>query len=424
MKMQINNVCDEPAIMGTELQEPLNCALGRGIAVALLTGCQDRHYAFGLATALASRGISVDIIGSDEIDSPELHQSPNLNFLNFRRRQSETASFSSKLEKLVGYYAKLLVYITVSSPGILHVLWNGRLELFDRTVLMLYYKVLRKKVVFTAHNVNQGRRDAKDSWLNRTTLKVQYRLCDHIFVHTQKMKDELCGDFGVAESVVTVIRYPVNNAFPDTDLTAAAAKQRLGLKPQDRAILFFGRLVPYKGIEHLLEAFRLLVANDPKCRLIIAGEPKKGAETYLNEIQSFLGSMLDPDLAILKAEFIADEDLELYFKAADIMVLPYKEIFQSGVLFLAFSFGLPVVATDVGSFREEILEGSTGFLCQPADPASMAAALKLYFASSLYRDLESRRRQIADYARAHHSWEAVAESTYSVYRKISTVNAT
>ena len=98
--------------------------------------------------------------------------------------------------------------------------------------------------------MNQARRDAKDSLLNRLTLKIQYRLCDHIFVHTQKMKDELCQDFGVAEKAVTVIRHPINNAFPDTELTPTEAKRRLGLREDEKTVLFFGRIRPYKGIEH------------------------------------------------------------------------------------------------------------------------------------------------------------------------------
>ena len=392
---------------------------GRRIRVAILTGCQDRHYAFGLAMALAAEGIFVDVIGSDDIDSPEFHECPNMRFLNFRERHTKRSTFPGKVWELVEYYAKLIAYAAFSRPKVLHILWNNKVEWFDRTILMLYYKIVGKKIVFTAHNVNQARRDSKDSWFNRTTLKVQYRLCDHIFVHTHKMKDELCSDFGVAEEAVTVIRYPINNAFPDTDLTPADAKRRLGLEQHERAILFFGRLMPYKGIEHLLEAVRLLLDGRPDYRLIIAGEPKKGAEKYLLEIHSALHRLFDEEQVILKAEFIADRDLELYFKAADVMVLPYKEIFQSGVLFLAYSFGLPVVATDVGSFRDEILEGSTGFLCRPGEPADMAAAVERYFASNVYRDLASRRREIRDFAFSSHSWAAVADLTCKAYSQLS-----
>ena len=107
--------------------------------------------------------------------------------------------------------------------------------------------------------------------------------------------------------------------------------------------------------------------------------------------------------------------MELYLKAADVLVLPYKEIFQSGVLFLAYSFGLPVVATDVGSFREEIVEGRTGFLCKPGDPAELAKAIETYFASDLYKNLKVRRQEIKDYAEANHSWNAVADLTRNAY---------
>jgi len=110
--------------------------------------------------------------------------------------------------------------------------------------------------------------------------------------------------------------------------------------------------------------------------------------------------------------------MELYFKAADVLVLPYKEIFQSGVLFLAYSFGLPVIATDVGSFREDIVEGYTGFLCKPSDPIDMARAIEAYFASDLFKDLKVRRQELKDYVNANHSWRAVAELTREAYAQI------
>ena len=74
--------------------------------------------------------------------------------------------------------------LPAAQPKIFHILWNNKFEFFDRTLLMLYYKLLGKKIVFTAHNVNIRKRDGNDSWLNRFSLKIQYQLVDHIFVHT------------------------------------------------------------------------------------------------------------------------------------------------------------------------------------------------------------------------------------------------
>jgi glycosyltransferase involved in cell wall biosynthesis len=417
--MQMSSVSEKSPAKELEIQERAIFNSPLRIEIGLLTGCQDRPYAFGLAMALISKGVSLDIIGSDEIDSPELHTTPNVRFLNFRGNQRSNANFAEKLSKLLVYYVRLIRYAARSKPKTLHILWNNKFEFFDRTILMLYYKMLGKKIVLTAHNVNQARRDSKDSWLNRTTLKIQYRLCDHIFVHTQKMKDELCQDFDVPENAVTVIRHPVNDAFPDTELTPIEAKRSLGLRVDEKAILFFGRIRPYKGIEYLLDAFRILSADGrANYRLIVAGEPKKGSEEYLHEIRQSIKKDFNQGQVILRIQFIPDEEMELYLKGADVLVLPYREIFQSGVLFLAYSFGLPVVATDVGSFREEIVEGSTGFLCKPGDPAELAKAIETYFASDLFKNLRVRRPELKDYANANHSWRAVAELTRNAYVKM------
>ena len=108
---------------------------------------------------------------------------------------------------------------------------------------------------------------------------------------------------------------------------------------------------------------------------------------------------------LLRADFIPDDEAEVYFKAADVLVLPYKHIYQSGVLFLGHSFGLPVLAADVGSLKDEIVEGKTGFVFRPEDPVDLCQAIERYFASDLYADLDTRRREIRDYAAERHSWD-------------------
>ena len=415
--MRTNSVAEKSLAENIELERQIIPDSQLGIEIGLLTGCQDRPYAFGLAIALISKSVSVDMIGSDKEDSPELHVTAGLRFLNFRGSQEQSLPFTKKLSKILVYYARLLRYTARFKPRMLHILWNNKFEYFDRTLLMLYYKLLGKKIALTVHNVNQAKRDLRDSLLNRLTLRMQYALSDHLFVHTKKMKDELREDFGVAEKAITVIRHPINNAFPDTDLTPEKAKRQLAIKENEKTILFLGRIRPYKGIEHLLTAFQQLVKHDAAYRLIIAGEPKKGSEEYLDEIRGIVTRDFSQGEIILKFQFIPDEQMELFLKAADVLVLPYKDIFQSGILFLAYSFGLPVVATDVGSFREEIVEGETGFVCKPGDVDDLAGTLQKYFASDLYRGLDTRRSEIRAYARRVHSWDAVAELTRKAYEE-------
>jgi len=417
--MKMSSIAEKSSAAEVDIQTSSVCGSSSEIEVGLLTGCQDRHYAFALAMGLISKGICLDVVGSDEVDSPELHTAPNLRFLNFRGSQRNNANVVQKISKLLVYYVRILRYVLQSSAPILHILWNNELEIFDRTIMMLFYKMCGKKIAFTAHNVNGAKRDRKDSLVNRGTLRIQYRLCDHIFVHTQKMKSELCHDFGVAAEAVTVLRYPINNAVPNTNLTPLNAKRRLGVRDDEKAILYFGKIRPYKGIEYLLDAFRLIGA-DPHAnyRLIIAGEPKKGSEEYLYGIEQSVESSFIRERVMMKTQFIPDEEMELYFKAADVLVLPYKEIFQSGVLFVSYGFGLPVIATDVGSFREDIVEGSTGFLCKPGDPADMAKVVERYFASDLFKNLNVGRYELMEYANVNHSWNAVADSTRRAYAQM------
>ncbi len=389
------------------------------VGVALLTGGTDRHYAYGLALSLVADGVRLEVVGGADVDGPEMHSTPGLNFLNLLQRREPEAGVVKKVTRLLAYYLRLIAYARRARPKVFHILWNNRIEWFDRTLLMLYYRMMGKKIVVTAHNVNRARRDGRDSLSNRLTLRIQYHLAHHIFVHTGKMKEELVRDFGVRGKAVTVIPYGINNAVPPTELTAAEAKHRLGISSFEKTILFFGNMRPSKGLHDLLAAFEELLAKDARYRLIVAGEPIKGHNHYWQRTRQALRRLEESGNVIVRNERIPDQDIALYFTAADVLALPYTEIFQSGVLFLGYSFGLPVVATDVGELKEDIVEGRTGFLCRPGDPDGLAGAIEKYFESDLFREMESRRQEIRDYAAARHSWSEVSAITHAVYRELS-----
>jgi glycosyltransferase involved in cell wall biosynthesis len=395
--------------------KPLGAA--RDISVALLTGGGDKPYAFGLSMELLSKGASLDLIGSDDLDFPEFRNKPEVNFLNLRGDQRSDTSTIEKVSRVLKYYIKLIRYAATSRAMIFHILWNNKFQVFDRTLLMLYYKLLRKKVAFTAHNVNAGRRDSKDTPLNRLTLRIQYRLADHVFVHTTKMKDELTEEFGVQGTRITVIPFGINNAVPNTCISQSEARQRLGIPGDKKTILFFGNITPYKGLEYLVAAFRKVLARRDDCRLIISGRPVN-CEKYWDDVREKIVNEVKEGSIFLRADFIPDNETELYFKAADVLVLPYTHVYQSGVLFLGYSFGLPVLVSDVGSLQEEVIEGKTGFVFKPEDPTDLARTIERYFASDLFKDLSRRRREIRDFAVERHSWNVVGQQTMAVYAEL------
>lgn len=389
----------------------------RPIWIALLTGGGDRHYAFGLATALISEQVNVDVIGGDEVYSAEMNSTPGLNFYNLRRHVRPNANIFEKASRTAVYYMQLMFYAATAKPKVFHILWNNRFEYLDRTLLMLYYRLLGKQIVLTAHNVNAGARDGADTKFNRLTLKIQYSLASHIFVHTEKMKAELMDSFHLRKTAVSVIEYGINNAIPNTDLSPDEARAQLGINACEKTILFFGNLAPYKGVEYLVSALEeVVVGSESDYLLIIAGRPKKGCEEYVEQIQHAL--RVSHLRSLSRIELIPDEDVEMYFKAADVLALPYTHIFQSGVLFLGYSFGLPAIGSDVGSLKDSIIDGVTGFICRPNDSSDLASAIRRYFSSELYASLRSRRREIRDYMEEKHSWAAVSKVTKSVYARL------
>lgn len=396
----------------------------REISVALLTGGSDRPYVFGLANELLSKGATLDLIGSDELDDPQVRGKARLNFLKFRGDQNPRAGFLRKAHRICSYYLRLMRYAASAQPKIFHILWNNRFQFFDRTLLMMYYKLLGKQVVMTTHNVNERKRDHNDTRWNRFTLRTQYQLADHIFVHTESMRAELMNEFGVKAARITTIPFGINNAVPHTSLTPGEARRRLGIREGEKTILFFGRITPYKGLEYLIAAFRqVLSGGHGDYRLIIAGKPEEASEEYLRVIREGMCEDLESKKIMLQAEFIPDEETEIYFKAADVLVLPYRAVYQSGVLFLAYSFGLPVIAADVGSLKEDIVEGRTGFVFRPEDPDDLAAAIERYFASDLYADLTRQRPAILEYAMQRHSWDAVGQAMMSVYARLLQISS-
>jgi D-inositol-3-phosphate glycosyltransferase len=391
------------------------------LRVALLTGGGDKPYALGMAAALTSKGICIDFIGSDDLSVPELLNDSRVNFLNLRGDQRPDARRIDKILRVLRYYVRLIAYAVAAKPKLFHLLWNNKFQLLDRTLLMLYYRLLGKKVVFTAHNVNAGKRDSNDSWLNRVSLKTQYTLCDHIFVHTKGMKSEMASEFRIPESKISVIPFGINNTVPNTSLSNAEAKHQLAINNNDKALLFFGNIAPYKGLEYLIAAFQELFQTDRTYRLIVVGKPK-GPESYWTEIQRRLTNSDIADRVIAKIEYVPDEETELYFKAADVLILPYAHVFQSGVLFLGYSFGLPAIAADVGSLKEEIVKGETGFVFKPWDSSDLARRIEDYFNSELFRNLESRRGHIKAYANERYSWHKVAAMTADVYSDLLTTD--
>ena len=348
------------------------------LKLSILTGGRDSHYALPLILSLASQPTAIDVIASDEFLTDQMVALPNVAILTFQQPNGPGTPAYKKILRLIATYLRLLAYAVRTESVIFHILWLSRAELIDTILLMPALKLLGKTLIYTAHNVDAGERDGRTSRLRYWTLRRLYRQLDHIFVHTDQMKLQIQEAFGIAGARITVVPFGLNTAVPESGLTRDAAREKLQLDPQEKVALFFGHITAYKGLEYLIEAAAILNKNQPGyVRLIIAGGVKdREAASYYQTLLASIDRLKLHSSIISHTQFIPDDEMEVYFKAADVCVLPYKTIFQTGVFFLAYRFGLPVVATDVGSIRKDVVVGRTGFICRPEDSHDLAAKLR------------------------------------------------
>jgi glycosyltransferase involved in cell wall biosynthesis len=385
--------------------------------ISILNAGQQTDYLYGIVSGLSEiPSLEIDVIDSDS-SAGVLDAFPRAILFNLRGDNLLPQSIFTKAWSIGKYYIRLLWYTAHTQSEIFHIQWENSISLFDRTILVLYYKLFGKKLVHTAHNIYKDARDGRADYLGWISLKVMYHLMDCIIVHTQKMKEELCLLFAISPEKVVVIPHGINNRIPRRGMSQQEARGKLGMEPTARAILFFGQIDEYKGVEILIEAASFLVRENPAVVLMIAGKPKRQLK-YAVKLKSQAANNLPEKNTLFRLQFIPVDEVETYFAAADCLVLPYKRIFQSGVIFLAYRFGLPIIATDIGSFREDIIDGVTGFLCKPNNANDMAEKLKIFFESTMFHQRKQARARINELAERKYSWSSIGRQTYEVYARI------
>src|SRR5687767_10572859 len=301
------------------------------VKVALLTGGKDPHYVGGLLRALTARGVDVALVCGSEL-TPHT-TAAHIEFHNLVGSQDPSDGLLAKAWRVLTYYARLIRFAARTDARLFHVLWCRKFPVVERTVLSAYFKALRKRLVFTAHNIDDEARDGRRRTLRgRLSLRFLYRVADHVLVHTDSMKRELIEHFGVADARVTVVPLGINDVIPVSSESRAEARQQLGLGSEDKVLLFFGNIAPYKGVEDLVRALGVLVRDDPAFRLIIAGPVRdKSSEAYWHGVEQ-LSRELGVEKPVHKTiGYIPDEAVGRYFRASDVVILPYRRIYQSGV---------------------------------------------------------------------------------------------
>jgi glycosyltransferase involved in cell wall biosynthesis len=195
------------------------------------------------------------------------------------------------------------------------------------------------------------------------------------------------------------VLHPLYAQFDRGRYTRATARETLGLAPDAEVALFFGYVRRYKGLDTLLEAWRLVRSRRP-VTLLVAGEFYEDAAPYRALAEAAGGRSAVRFLD----RYLPDDEVEAVFRAADVAVLPYRSATQSGVTHVAYALGVPVITTDVGGLAETVVPGETGFVLPPEDPGRLAEAVVGFFEQGSGPGLRAGVERL----RRAHTWEALA----------------
>jgi glycosyltransferase involved in cell wall biosynthesis len=269
----------------------------------------------------------------------------------------------------------------------------------------------RRPLVLTAHDVLP--REPRPGQL--AAQRRLYERFDAIVVHSEHGRDRLIHELSAPEQRIHVIPH---GAFMHlAEQPAACHPEDSPFQTDKRVVLCFGLMRPYKGIDVLLDAWRGL-AGGLDGGIERASSPVEDAELWIAGLPKMDISQLQagaPAGVRFVPRFIGDEELPAYFRRADLVVLPYRQADQSGVLFTALAFGKPLLLSDVGGFPEVAGTGAARIV--PAgDAQALGAALR-----ELLADRQALARMGANAraaARGRYSWDSVARAHLDLYERL------
>ncbi|MGN6372888.1 MAG: glycosyltransferase family 4 protein [Solirubrobacteraceae bacterium] len=366
-------------------------------------------YDHALCSALARRGADVELITSRFAYGPVAlpHGYARREFF-YRAARGPAGSRLRMGLKLAEHVPDMLRYRRLArSAQVVHFQWLT-VQHLDRCLLPSRRRsggagggaaAHRRPLVLTAHDVLP--REPRPG-----QLRAQRRLYDRfdaIVVHSEHGCARLVQELGVEADRVRVIAH---GAFEHlAEQPAAQRVEGLPWKSEKPVVLCFGLVRPYKGIDVLLRAWGEL-PPEVSAELWIAGMPKMDVSAL---------RAAAPASVRFDMRFIGDDELPAYFERADLVVLPYLEADQSGVLFTALAFGKPLLLSDVGGFPEMASTGAARIV-PAADAAALARALE-----QLLADPDGLARMGAHAraaARGPYSWDSVAQAHLTLYESL------
>jgi len=361
------------------------------------------YYDFGLAKGLENAGFHISLYTCRETKLP-LTPVPFKIYRFFWAIYGRTPKIIRAIYFLLGL-AISLVHARARGNKVLH------FHFFEASILQLlciaFSKILFMRTVVTVHDV-----ESFSGGTSRKQARRIYRLSNMVIVHNEVSKRSLIDFTSLNTDKIFII--PHGNYIDGLSTEdGVVAREKLNIPQQVPILLFFGQIKEVKGLDILLRALPDVVSKFPSTILIVAGKLwKSDLEEYSNLIHQ-LGIEKNVRLDI---RYIPNNEVPNYYAASDIVVLPYRKIYQSGVLLMAMSYGKAVLVSDIPGMLEIIRDGKNGFVFRTENPQHLSD--RLFYALSN----KGERDRIAECGfqtvLKKHGWEKIGKMTGDIYQSL------
>jgi glycosyltransferase involved in cell wall biosynthesis len=301
------------------------------------------------------------------------------------------------------FYRHLLQEIDSVNPDVVHILFEFRFPFPFAWAMHRKYPIV-STVHEPKHHAGTLLRFVLMNLIQDSDCLLIMKHSDKITVHGQKHKEYLVSK-GFPSHKVHIIPHGAFSFFDQWEQEVADTRED--------SVLFFGEIKPYKGIEYLIEAGKLIEQCFPSVSIVIAGE---------GDFTKYEGLVKGDSHFIVDNRFIPDSEVAGLFQKASLVVLPYIYGSQSGIISIAGAFKKPVVATDIGHFREMIEDGKTGFIVPSRDARALAEAIARLLINAELRQKMGENAYRA--VREKFSWDKIAQKFINVYKEAIEVRRT
>jgi len=362
------------------------------------------HYDFSLCRALNEAGVDVALYTSDATTAPSERA------FAFHPVYRGVFAGAPAWTRVLRYLRGTLLALAASvreerSVCHFHFFQVGPLELLN----VVLARLLRRKVVITAHDVEAfvASRDVPGM------PRAAYTLAHGVIAHNLTSRCALVDRMKLKGEKIIVI--PQGNSMEAIPARSSAtdARRALSLPTAGRILLFFGQIKEVKGLDLLLRAMPAILAEHPHTILVIAGRPWG---TRFSDYQALIERLGIARSCVTRIHFIPDDDLPLFYQACDLVILPYRRIYQSAVLLMALGFGKAVLTSDIPGMTDIVSDGDTGFLFRSEDPEDLARAANRALSSpdTIAHVAERGHRLVVQ----RHAWGEIGRATARFYQSI------